>query len=46
MEAETLHKVVTFLCSKPHVFGTIAFVLFCIYILFIAGKVMRQENDK
>ena len=45
MTAETLHEIVTFLCDKPHVYGTIMFILFCIYILFIAGKIMRHEDD-
>jgi len=44
MRAETLHQVTTFLVETPHVFGTIAFFLAGIYILFIAGKLMRSEK--
>jgi len=45
MKAETLHLVVSFLIEKPHVYGVIIFIVFAIYILFIAGKVMRSEDN-
>jgi len=45
MKAETLHLVVSFLIEKPHVYGVIIFVVIGIYILFLAGKVMRSEDS-
>jgi hypothetical protein len=44
MEAETLHNVVSYLLDKPHVYAVVPVVLFALYLLFLAGKVMRSEE--
>ncbi len=45
MDAQQLHGIITLLLDKPHVYGTVMFIAVGAYILLIAYKLQKTEDD-